>query len=136
MPPPIRVFLADDNKRFLEVTTQFLVQASLTVVGQARTGRGAVSKVAQLKPDLVLMDISMPDMNGLEATRHIKAQPHPPRVIILTLHDIPAYVDEARAMGADHLVTKAEMGVKLLPVIQALFAAAPWSVDLNNVSSV
>ncbi|CAG0928952.1 Chemotaxis protein CheY [Thermoflexales bacterium] len=118
----IRVLLADDNEFFLEAASQFLAQALLTVVGLAYTGREAVEQVNRLKPDLVLMDIAMPEMNGLEATRHIKAQPDPPRVIVLTLHDISAYAAEARAVGADNLVTKTAMGVELLPAINLLFA--------------
>ena len=111
-----------DNVLFLEAASKFLTQARLFVAGRATSGREALEQVACLQPDLVLMDVALPDMNGLEATRHIKAQPDPPRVIILTLHDNPAYVTEAHVVGADDLVTKAELGVILLPAIRAIFA--------------
>jgi DNA-binding NarL/FixJ family response regulator len=123
---PIRVLLVDDNVLFLRAASNFVAQAGLLVVGCARSSCEAEEQVAHLKPDLVLMDIAMPGMpgvNGLEATRHLKAQPDPPRVIILTLYDNPAYVTEAQVVGADDLVPKAEMGVKLLPAIQTLFTA-------------
>lgn len=125
----IRVLLADDNRRFMDATSQFLAQALITVVGRVHSGLAAVTQTALLKPDLVLMDIAMPYMDGLDATRRIKAQPNPPRVIILTLHDSPIYASEARAAGADQLVTKAAMGRELLPAIRLLFVDEKSSLD-------
>jgi DNA-binding NarL/FixJ family response regulator len=119
----LRILLVDDNRRFLEAVRRFLARESFEVVGHALSGTSALEQVAQLQPDLVLMDLALPHMNGLEVTRRIKARPNPPRVIMLTLHDSPAYVAEAKAMGADGFVTKSDFGTQLLPVIQTLFAA-------------
>jgi two-component system response regulator NreC len=94
----------------------------IEIVGRAYSGRGALEQVPVLKPDLVLMDLTMPEMNGLEATRALKAQPDGPRVIILTLHDNPEYRAAAEAVRADGFVTKTELDLQLLPMINRLFA--------------
>ncbi len=118
----LRILLVDDNRRFLEAVRRFLAQESFEIVGQALSGAAALEQVARLNPDLVLMDMAMPKMSGLEATRQIKSHPNPPRVIMLTLHDSPAYAAEARAFGADGFVVKSEFGSELLPLIRMLFA--------------
>jgi DNA-binding NarL/FixJ family response regulator len=76
--------------------------------------------VTQLQPDLVLMDVAMPNMNGLEATRRIKTQADAPHVVILTLHDTPEYRAAAEAVGADNFVSKAEFNAQMLPLIRTL----------------
>jgi DNA-binding NarL/FixJ family response regulator len=126
--PPIRILIVDDNLRFLETLRRFLARPTLQVVGAAITGGEALGEAARTHPDLVLMDIAMPEMSGLEATRLLKAQTDPPRVIILTFHDQPEYAAEAVAAGADRLVTKAEMDTQLLPAIRTLFA----NLDLSD----
>ncbi len=118
----VRILLVDDNRRFLEAVRRFLAREPYEIVGQALTGAAALEQVAHLHPDLVLMDMAMPHMNGLEATQRIKAMPNPPRIIMLTLHDNPAYAAEAKAAGADGFVSKSEFGSQLIPVIQTLFA--------------
>jgi DNA-binding NarL/FixJ family response regulator len=120
----IRILLVDDDPDFLRSIRQFLeVDQRTEVVGSLHSSREALEEVSRLQPDLVLMDIVMPGMSGLEATRQIKAQPGAPRVILLTLHDDKAYRDEAENIHADGFVSKSEAGVKLLSVIYALFAA-------------
>ena len=78
--------------------------------------------------DLVLMDIAMPEMNGLEATRWIKAQANAPRVLILTLYDSNEYRAEAKAVCADGFVSKLASDDELLPLIYTLFAKSPGTV--------
>jgi CheY-like chemotaxis protein len=122
-PLPRRVFLVDDSEEFLDSATHFLTaDPKIEIVGRASSGRGALEQVPVLKPDLVLMDLNMPEMNGLEATRQLKSQPDGPRVIILTLHDNPEYRAAAEAVQADGFVAKTELGLQLLPLIQELFA--------------
>jgi len=120
--PAIRVLLVDDNPKFLQMTAGFLaIFAGFQVVGAADSGREALAQIEQLRPDLVLLDIAMPGLDGLEVTRRLKKQPAPPRVIILTMHDDLEYQRAAQAAGADGYVVKAEMGVQLLPLIRSLF---------------
>ena len=120
--PPLRVLLVDDNARFLEAAARFLSRESLSIVGQARSGAQALEQVAQLQPDLVLIDVAMPGMSGLDATRLIKGQPNPPRVVILTFHDNAEYRAVAQSAGADGFVAKTDFGVQLLPLIETMFA--------------
>jgi DNA-binding NarL/FixJ family response regulator len=120
--PPVRTLLVDDSLAFLESAARFLHDNDrIEIVGRAFSGREAVEQVTQLRPDLVLMDLAMPDMNGLEATTLIKPQPNAPYIVILTLSDSKEYRVAATAAGADGFVTKSDFGVALLPLIESLF---------------
>jgi DNA-binding NarL/FixJ family response regulator len=115
--------LVDDDKDFLDSAAHFLAgHPEIEVVGRASSGRCALEQVPLLKPDLVLMDWTMPEMNGLEATRQLKAQPDGPRVILLNLHDNSEYRAAAQAAEADGFVAKSDLGLQLLPLIHTLFA--------------
>lgn len=117
----MRVLVVDDNPQFASAATRFLsLVLDVQVVGQARTGREALDEVDRLHPDLVLMDVAMPDMDGLEATRRIKRTLAPPRIIVLTLHDGAEYRSAARRAGADGFVSKQDFGTALLPAIADL----------------
>ena len=103
----ITVLLAEDHtvvregfRRMLELSTGF------EVVGEAQDGRQAVELCAKLRPEVVLMDIAMPQLNGLEATRQIlKTKPHP-RILILSAHSDDAYVQTAIEAGASGFLIK------------------------------
>jgi len=117
----MRVLLVDDNSQFASAATRFLsLIGQLHVVGHARSGREALEQVNRLQPDLVLMDVMMPDMDGLEATRHLKESHASARIVILTLHDSAEYRARAREVGADAFVSKEEFGTALLDVIDRL----------------
>ena len=119
----IKVLLVDDSEQFLQSATAFLFQCpSVEVIGTATSGKDAIKKVQELRPDLVLMDIAMPQMNGIEATRCIKGQAEAPKIIILTLHDNAEYRSAAKDAGADGFVRKSNLLTHLLPMIDALFA--------------
>lgn len=116
-----RVLLVDDSEEFLNSAASFLsLQPGLEVVGQVRSGAEAIRIGAEVAPDLILMDIAMPQMNGLEATRRIKAGPAAPLVVILTLYDHPDYRSQSKMAGADGFVSKSNFVLELLPVIDAL----------------
>ena len=118
----LKVLLVDDNLEFLEVAAEFLSgHAALEIVGMVQSGRGAVEMAAQTSPDLVIMDLAMPGVNGLQATREIKALPSPPRIIIVTMYDGPEISSLARDAGADDFITKSEFGESLLPAVFKLF---------------
>jgi DNA-binding NarL/FixJ family response regulator len=118
---PLRILLVDDSVQFLDVVARTLATVpAIEIVGRALSGRDALEQVTQLQPDLVLMDVAMPNMNGLEATRRIKTQADAPHVVILTLHDTPEYRAAAEAVGADNFVSKAEFNAQMLPLIRTL----------------
>jgi DNA-binding NarL/FixJ family response regulator len=119
--PPLRILLVDDNTQFLDSAARALATvSSIEIVGRALSGREALEQVTQLQPDVVLMDVAMPHMNGLEATRHLKAQPTAPHVVILTLYDAPEYRAAAAAVGADDFVSKADFAAQVLPLLHTL----------------
>jgi len=103
----IRILIADDQEL---VRTGFRVvldaEPDLEVVGEAADGLAALEAVAQLDPDVVLMDIRMPNLDGIEATRRIAATDGAPRVLILTTFDLDDYVYEALRAGASGFLLK------------------------------
>ena len=118
----VQVLLVDDYPDFLDAVARFLSTIPhVEIVGRARSGREALNQVARVRPDLVLMDLAMPDMSGLEATRHIKAQADAPLVVILTFHNAPAYCRAAQAVGADSVIGKADFGDEFVSLIHGLF---------------
>ena len=119
----IKILLVDDSEQFLQSATAFLSQCpSVEVIGTATSGKDAIKKVEELRPDLVLMDIALPQMNGIEATRCIKGQAEAPKIIILTLHDNAEYRSAAKDAGADGFVRKSNLLTHLLPLLDTLFA--------------
>ena len=118
----VRTLLVDDSPEFLGAAARFLAtDPEIEIVGYALSARQAIEEVTRLHPDLVLMDVAMPEMNGFVATRQIKERPNPPRVIVLTLYDNDEYRAQAQAAGADGFVAKSEFGTQLLPLIHTLY---------------
>ena len=118
----IGVVLADDHEM---VRTGFRMvleaEEDITVQGTAGTGQDAVQQARSLRPDVVLMDIRMPGMNGLDATRLITAVPDPPRVVVVTTFDTDEYLRSALQAGASGFLLK-DAGPRLL--VEAVRAAA------------
>lgn len=97
----IRILLADDHTIVLQGLSRFLQeQEGMEVVGQARDGLAAVAMARELKPDVVIMDISMPGMSGIEATRQIRQENPHVKVIGLSMHAAKRYVQEMCKAGA------------------------------------
>lgn len=120
---PIKVLLADDHSEFRRVIHAFLSRLpNISVVGEAQNGEEAVQKVRQLTPDVVLMDISMPRQNGLEATRIIKEQMPGVKVLITTMHDNAFYRNGAAEVHADGFLVKSSLKSDLEPSIRSLFS--------------
>jgi two-component system invasion response regulator UvrY len=116
-----RLLLVDDSAEFLESAEYFLRnQTNVQVVGRALDGNLALDEVTRLAPDLVLMDIAMPGLSGLEVTRRLKARPSSPMVILLTLYDTAEYRAAAVAVGADGFVSKADFCAGVLGVLRTM----------------
>ncbi len=112
---PITVLLAEDQAHVREALLDLLaLEGDLRVVGQAANGRQAVELAGTLSPDVVVMDISMPLLNGLEAMRQILQARPATKVIMLSSHNEDFYIEHARALGAAGYVVK-QTSAHLLP---------------------
>lgn len=125
MTGPITVFIADDQAMIRQGFGALLAaQPDLTVVGDAPNGRVAVSEVRRLQPDVVLMDVRMPEMNGLDAAREIlsAAMTTPVRVLMLTTFDIDEYVYDALSAGASGFLLKDAPADDLIRAVRVVAA--------------
>jgi len=123
----ITILLADDHILFREGLRYILTQEEgFTIVGEARSGYEVVDKAALLAPDVVLMDINMPEMNGIEATRKIRALQLPTRVIALSIHDDEEYVRRALLAGADGYLLKEIDAQTLVSAVHAVHAGGAY----------
>jgi DNA-binding NarL/FixJ family response regulator len=115
----VSVLVADDEA-LLRTAFAALIEAEedLRVAGEAADGKQAVELAARLSPDVVLMDVRMPVMDGIEATRLITQMPSPPRVLILTTFDLDKYVFEALRAGASGFALKSRPLEELLSALR------------------
>jgi DNA-binding NarL/FixJ family response regulator len=117
-PKPLRVLIADDHRLFAEVLDSVLsADERIEVVGRASDGSEAVELARTLEPDVVLMDVSMPVLDGFEATREIRAASEGVRVLMLTGSDSRDDVDRSREAGASGYVTKDRVAAELVAAI-------------------
>ena len=123
---PVRLLVVDDDPLVRSALVLMLGgQPDLTVVGEASDGREALRKVDELRPGVVLMDIRMPRMSGLEATRALHQRPDPPHVIVLTTFDADDHVLGALAAGADGFLLKDTPPPQILEAIRAVADGDP-----------
>jgi DNA-binding NarL/FixJ family response regulator len=116
--PPIRVLIADDHRLFAEALEAILAgERRIDVAGRARNGAEALELALELEPDVVLMDISMPVMDGVEATRRIREARPDACVLILTGSNAAVDVDRSREAGASGYVTKDRIASQLVEAI-------------------
>ena len=116
----IRILLADDHAIFREGIKSLLTKhENIEIVGEATNGREAIDRTAQLRPDVVVLDISMPLMDGLEATRQIRKESPDTKVIVLTMHEDEEYFFQLLRAGASGYVTKRSVVRELISAIEA-----------------
>ena len=117
----LRVLMVDDHAILREGLRALLsYYDDVEVVGEAQDGAESIGKVEELRPDIVLMDIAMPGMNGLEATRVIRERFPDTRVLILTQHEDPQYVLPLMQAGASGFVSKRALGADLINAIRVV----------------
>lgn len=120
---PVKLLLVDDHPVLrLGIKTLLCSDPGLEVVAEADNGQAAVQLAAQLEPDLVIMDLSLPIMTGLEATRAIKAASPERRILILSHHDEPSYAHSVMEAGADGYVLKRSAWENLLRAVREVVA--------------
>ena len=118
---PVRVLIADDEPLFVEMVEALLAfDERIDVVGTAKDGLEAVDLATTLSPDVTLMDISMPFVDGIEATRRIRERRPTACILMLTGSDIAAEIDRSRQAGAAGYLTKDRVGPELVEAILGL----------------
>ncbi len=117
----MRVLIVDDHGSFLNALAAMLQQApGIELVGRAEGGKEGLRLATETRPDLVLVDFAMPDLNGVAVTQRLKADPQPPKVVMMSFHAEPEYRDMALHAGADAFLTKTELHKELLPLLEHL----------------
>ncbi|TWI02786.1 response regulator receiver domain-containing protein [Luteimonas cucumeris] len=118
---PLTVLLVDDHEGFINAAIRHLRKLQwLEVVGRAGNGLEAIERSEALRPDVVLMDLAMPEMGGLQATRLIKTQDAPPYVVIASHFDDAEHREHALRAGADNFVSKLSYIQEVLPILEQL----------------
>ena len=119
----IRVVVADDQGMVRSGFTVLLnAQPDIEVIGEAVNGREAITQAAGLRPDVILMDVRMPVLDGLQATREITALPDPPKILVLTTFDLDDYVYEALRSGASGFLLKDASANELADAVRLVAA--------------
>ncbi|HSY94156.1 MAG TPA: response regulator transcription factor [Steroidobacteraceae bacterium] len=117
----LRILIADDHELFRRGIAAELTQVpGWVVAADAANGRDAVSMAAEIKPDIIVLDLTMPELNGLEAARKIIAADPAARILILTAHESEQVVREVLSAGARGYVLKSDAGRVLVTAVQAL----------------
>ena len=121
----LKVLLVDDHPGFISAALRHLRRLEwLTMVGSAGNGIEAIAQCETLRPDVVLMDLAMPEMGGLQATRLIKAQDNPPYIVIASHFDDTEHREHALRAGADAFVSKLAYIHDVMPLLERLHTEA------------
>jgi two-component system response regulator NreC len=124
---PLRVVIADDHGVVRSGLRLILgSQPDIEIVGEAATGEEAIEQARSLRPDMILLDIAMPGLNGLEAARAIRQEAPEVRIVVLTMYDDEAYLREFLQLGAAGYVLKQAADTELLGAIRAVQRGEPF----------
>ncbi|ARJ67347.1 DNA-binding response regulator [Magnetospirillum sp. ME-1] len=122
----VRILIAEDQQLVRQGLVALLAVDDVTIVGEAEDGKGALEMARTLSPDVVLMDLSMPELDGVEATRRIKQVAPQVRVLVLTVANCERRVAEALAAGADGYALKKLGHAELMAAINAVCAGKTY----------
>jgi DNA-binding NarL/FixJ family response regulator len=111
-----KIVLADDHQAMLDHVSDQLA-GEFEIVATAHDGEAAITAALAMKPDAVVLDISMPRLNGLEAARRLSALPDPPRIVFLTVLEDEDFVDAAKCAGGSEYVLKRNMRTELVAAL-------------------
>ena len=118
----IRILVVDDHKLVLKSIENLLNrEPDMQVVGTAENGRAAIQLAQAAEPDVIVMDVSMPELDGIRAAREIKALGISARIIMLSMHYSGALVQQARKNGASGYIVKQQANKELIPAIRAAY---------------
>ena len=132
MPNPVTLVLADDHQIVLDgLVDIFEAHPDFRVLATANSGRAAISRVQEHQPDMLLIDLNMPDQDGLEVLRVVKASFPRVKVLILTMYDSPALQQRVLAAGADAYLLKAQGRRQLLQAVEAVLAGRVFAGELS-----
>jgi DNA-binding NarL/FixJ family response regulator len=121
-----RILIADDHEMVRKGLRAVLESAGHEVCGEAATGREAVALAAKLNPDLSILDVSMPDLNGLEAAQRITSARADAEVLVLTIHDTEQMIRDVLAAGARGYLLKSDLAADLLTAVASLLQHKPY----------
>jgi DNA-binding NarL/FixJ family response regulator len=128
----VRVLVADDHHELLKRVTSILA-TEFDVVGSARNGRELLAQAGALEPDIVIVDVSMPVLNGIDAVRQLVEHGSGAKFVFLTLHEDPAFVDTCFAAGAMAYVVKKRLPMDLIIAVQEVLLGRQFvSPPLNR----
>ena len=126
----LKLLLVDDHEGFINAAMRHLRRLDwIEMVGSAGNCVEAIAQCERLRPEVVLMDLAMPEMGGLQATRLIKAQDHPPYIVIASHFDDVEHREHALRAGADAFVSKLSYIHDVVPLLEALASAEPSSAS-------
>jgi DNA-binding NarL/FixJ family response regulator len=126
----LRILIVDDHAALMRVLVQTLaMESGIEVVGQAQNGREAVEMAAELEPDVILMDVVMPDLNGIEATRQILERDPEIGIIGFSVHSADFYVRDMLEAGARAYILKDNDIGELLSAIETVYAGGTYLSD-------
>lgn len=132
----VRVLLADDHPHFLEMLEHLLIPG-FEIIGKVGDGRALVKAALLLRPDLIITDISMPVLNGIDAVEELRELSCPTKVIFVTVHSDAEFVRSCLASGAFGYIVKPRVAVDLLPAIRQVLAGHVFvsTYDLDDLAA-
>jgi DNA-binding NarL/FixJ family response regulator len=116
---PARILIADDNSTARTTIRALLDWHSFQICGEAKNGKEAIEKVMELKPDIILLDINMPELNGVKAAYEIRRVSPTTKIVFLTIHNTPG-TKQITKMWSHGFVAKSSAGTELIPMLHRL----------------